>query len=251
MKEKAFKVIGIVLSIAIFFGANTVYVKFFGHPIYKYHLIKMAEKYIEETYSGTDYKTNGAYIRYGEEKLIVEVISPSQEDVKFGVYCDFFGAKGDTYEADVLSGKTASERATWQYSNWCSAFAREGKHEYKVEETSGFLTVTENKAEKGAMFMGDFERNVEFDFVKVGERGGHLQIVLYSDLLTVEELCNALLSVKASANEYGLGFYTITCRMVSSLNENYYISVTKFLNEDIKDDEEFRLKVVETSIAYT
>lgn len=250
MKEKAFKVIGIVLSIAIFVGANEVYVMFFGHPIYKYHLVKLAEKYIEETYSGTDYETNGVYIREGEGKRVVGVISPSQEDVKFDIYCDFFGAKGDTYESDVLSGKVTSDRAVWEYGITASSLFSNQPFDYKVKRASGVLTVGNNKDEKGSMFMGDFEPNEELDLVEIGEKGGNFDITIYCETITAEELSNALLAIKSFANENGLGFYTISCRMVSETSTDS-ITIKDFLNQDIKDDEEFRTKVVENSKFYT
>lgn len=250
MKKKTLKIMAGITAVAIIAGLGWFANALVGNPISRMLATSTAEKYIAETYAGTDYYIERVSYNFKDGNYHVFVKSPSSIDTEFSLHLTMLGElRLDTYE-DVLDGFNTARRLEQEYRKLVdSVFSIPtfpyicsidyGTLEIYPEELIGNPLVTDVPAY--ALNQDELILDKGYDIRELGRQAGHLVIYIDSDIVTIETAAEIMLDIKARFDDAGVPFAAMDFelqypRPTDGKRPEGDVSVAQFLYEDIYED---------------
>ena len=225
--KKVLKTVAVVLFIA--FVAITVLLAnvFFGNPISKALAQNTAQKYVEETYSNTDYELGDVTYSFKDGYYYAHVYSPSSMDTHFSLAIDAFGKlQYDYFEAHVTTGWNTIYRLEMNYRKAVETVFQRESFPYDTHIAFGELihAYKEDRAvfdvPDYAIIVDELPLDVECDVSKLGTQAGRLTVYIWDETVSAARLAEILLDIRASFDNAGIGFRTIDCVLEYTREEN-------------------------------
>ena len=250
MKKKTLKIIAGITAVVIIAGIGWFSNALVGNPISRMLATSTAEKYIAETYAGTDYYIERVSYNFKDGNYHVFIKSPSSIDTEFSLYLTMLGElRLDTYE-DVLDGFNTARRLEQEYRNLVdSVFSIPafpyvcsidyGTLEIYPAELIGNPLVTDVPAY--ALNQDELILDKVYDIRELGRQAGHLVIYIDSDAVTVEAAAEIMVDIKARFDEAGVPFAAMDFKLqyprpTDGKRLEGSVSVDQFLYEDIREE---------------
>lgn len=250
MKKKTLKIMAGIAAVAIIVGLGWFANALVGNPISRMLSTSTAEKYIAQTYAGTDYYIERVSYNFKDGNYHAFIKSPSSIDTEFSLYLTMLGElRLDTYE-DVLDGSNTARRLEQEYRKLVDSVFSIPKFPYICsidygtleiypEELIGNPLVTDVPAY--ALNQDELILDKVYDIRELGRQAGHLVIYIDSDTVTIETAAEIMLDIKARFDDAGVPFAAMDFelqypRPTDGKRPEGDVSVSQFLYEDIYED---------------
>ncbi len=214
MKRKIIKITEAVVSVAlilvIVFFANA----FFGNPVSRALAKSTAEKYLAETYDGTDYYIDDVRFNFKTGAYHAFIKSPSSIDTEFSLYMTMSGKlRLDTYE-DVENRFTTAQRLDAEYRKLTDSVFESADFPYSCSISFGSLEIHPDEYINSgyddipdyAINQKELELDKVYDINELGKKAGRLVIYVESDTVTAEKAAETMLGIKGVFDAEGVSF---------------------------------------------
>ena len=225
--KKALKIVAIVFLIVLVAITVLFANVFFGNPISKALVQNTAQKYVEETYSNTDYELGDVTYSFKDGYYYAHVYSPSSMDTHFSLAIDAFGKlQYDYFEAHVTTGWNTIYRLEMNYRKAVETVFQRESFPYDTHIAFGELihAYKEDRAvfdvPDYAIIVDELPLDVECDVSKLGTQAGRLTVYIWDETVSAARLAEILLDIRASFDNAGIGFRTIDCVLEYTREEN-------------------------------
>ena len=225
--KKALKIVAIVFLIVLVAITVLFANVFFGNPISKALAQNTAQKYVEETYSNTDYELGDVTYSFKDGYYYAHVYSPSSMDTHFSLAIDAFGKlQYDYFEAHVTTGWNTIYRLEMNYRKAVETVFQRESFPYDTHIAFGELihAYKEDRAvfdvPDYAIIVDELPLDVECDVSKLGTQAGRLTVYIWDETVSAARLAEILLDIRASFDNAGIGFRTIDCVLEYTREEN-------------------------------
>ena len=251
MKRKFWKILALAVAIALLIGVCGFANALTGNPLSKLLAERAAEKYLAQTYPGTDYTITDVGYNFKFGNYYAKVVSESSMDTYFTIYANMLGkVEWDTFDS-VTSGYNTQSRLWAEYRALTDQILdNPGFPYYPLDIGFGELVIYEKELiDSGAhrdipswsIELESLVLDQEYDIRELGRQAGHLNLYVYSDELTYEKAAQVLLTVRAEFDQEGIPFRSIDLTLRHPKTEDgpwdeEYIGVEFFLYEDIYED---------------
>lgn len=248
MKRKFWKILALVLAVALLCGVGWFANAFLGNPVSKALASGTAKKYLAEQYAGTDYYIESVKYSFKTVCYYAHVRSPSSPDTQFTIYLDMLGRLSrDTYES-VLSGSITARRVETEYRAYTDRVFESPEFPYSADMAYGTLEIWPREAlgdppaasevPEYAMFYDELVLDRVYDPGELGARAGRLVVYVDSDTVTVEYAAEILLTLRAEFDRAGVAFRAVDLTLHHPLPEegprdDTYVGVKDFCYDDI------------------
>lgn len=262
MKRKAFKIIAIVLAVAVI-GIGTWFVcSFYGNPVSHFLAKKAAENYIAETYEDKDFQIDDVAYDFKMCAYYVNVSSPTSIDSHFSLNYDSYGKLlYDSYDHRVLNKENTAQRIDNEYRNAVDKAFEASDFPYEISLAYGIIEFISDEYKDNydvpsfAITTKSLEIDKEYDIKDMGSKAGHLIVHITDRDITAEKLSEVILTVKNIMDKAGVSFYAIGCQISFMENESdfSYIEAMNFPYSDIYEEnltERVSIAVKETEEYY-
>lgn len=200
-----------------------------GNPISKMMAQSTAERYLAETYGGTDYYIDHISYSFKDGNYHAFVRSPSSMDTAFTLSLNMLGSlRGDTYD-NVLSGWNTALRLDEEYRALTDRVLEDPAFPYQCHIGYGSLEIYPAEvlsSPEAASEVPDYALNQDelildhiYDIPALGRQAGHLILSLEEEPLTFESAANIMLDLKARFDEAGAPFAAMDLTLLPPLPE--------------------------------
>lgn len=244
MKKKIWKMIALLVAIAlivvIFSFANSLV----GNPVSKFLAKRGAEKYLEENYPQTDYYLEDLGFNFKFVCYYAHVASKSSVDTRFSLQIDMLGrVYHDTYES-VTSGYVTARRLDDEYRALTDRIFDDPSFPYALDIGYGSLElhagdyIGKYDIPSYALATEDLILDHIYDIRELGAQAGHLIVYVDANEVTVENAAEIMLGIRDLFDEAGVPFramdFTLQLpRPEDGPRDEVYVSVNNFLYADI------------------
>ena len=236
-KSKIMKWICIILCAAVVLTVLYFAVAFLGNPVSYILTRHSANRYMEENFSDTDFKTSAVGYNFKTGGYYVNVDSPTSLDRHFTVYFDGWGKyRYDTYESITDLTNTIS-RLDSEYRKLVKSKLYEGNgilnsgiafgefriagiyeiHSYTTEDGSTEYYTLDKEY---GLDRSKLEIDGEYDIRELGRTGGQITLDIHDEEVTVQRAAELLLEVKAFLDAQDVPFCGINFQLRPPRNEN-------------------------------
>lgn len=243
MKKKYLKIGALILALCLTAGLLLFANALLGNPVSKMLATNTAKKYIEETYTDTDYYIEEVSYNFKDGYYHAFVKSPTSMDTQFSIYITMFGnINRDTYE-DVESGFVTAQRLDTEYRNLAETVFTNATFPAGADIAFGTLEIHSEEFLNNpdvydipsyALNQKELEIDKIYDIKELGSKAGHLTVYVNSDQVTLENAAKLLLTIKEQFHSAGIPFAAIDFHLENSNEE--YIGVANFLADDIYEE---------------
>lgn len=250
MKKKFWKILALVIALALILGVAAFANSLVGNPLSKMLAERTAEKYLAETYAGTDYYVEKVAFSFKSISYYAKIRSESSVDTQFTLYIDMWGQLYfDTYD-DVLSGAITARRVEQEYRELTDQIFESPSFPYDSDIGFGTLEINHRGAIENpeltdvpewSIVMEELILDKIYDPRELGAQAGHLIVYVDSDNLTYEIAAQILLDIRAEFDEANIPFRAIDFTLQYPRPEegprpDDYIGVENFSYEDIYEE---------------
>lgn len=250
MKKKTRKILAAVTAFVILGGLGWFANALVGNPVSKMLAARAAEKYLEETYAGTDYNIERISYSFKDGSYRAIVKSPSSIDTEFSLSITMLGEiRLDTYE-DVLDGFNTARRLDGEYRALTDTIFENPSFPYGCDIGFGTLEIYPEEAlhDPNANDVPAYAINQSmlildkiYDIRELGRQAGHLIVYVESDTVTIEKAAEIMLSIKTMFDDAGVPFVAMDFTLQYPLPEEGMrpdgeVSVDGFLYDAIYED---------------
>ncbi len=218
MKKKVWKLLALVVAIALILVVCIFANALVGNPISKMLADRAAEDYLAEHYPGTDYRVERLAFSFKTSDYYAHIRSDSSVDTQFTLYIDYWGnVFWDSYE-DVLSGFVTSQRLEQEYRELTDSVLDSSSFPYITDIGYGTLEIYPEEAVTNPMITDDPEYALIqedlildkiYDIRELGAQAGHLVIYVDSDTVSIEKAAEVLLTIREEFDNAGIPFRAI------------------------------------------
>lgn len=250
MKKKFWKILALFIALALILGVAAFANSLVGNPLSKMLAERTAEKYLAETYAGTDYYVEKVAFSFKSISYYAKIRSESSVDTQFTLYIDMWGQLYfDTYD-DVLSGAITARRVEQEYRELTDQIFESPSFPYDSDIGFGTLEINHRGAIENpeltdvpewSIVMEELILDKIYDPRELGAQAGHLIVYVDSDNLTYEIAAQILLDIRAEFDEANIPFRAIDFTLQYPRPEegprpDDYIGVEYFSYEDIYEE---------------
>ncbi len=218
MKKKVWKLLALVVAIALIIGVCIFANALVGNPISKMLADRAAKEYLAEHYPGTDYRVERLAFSFKNSDYYAHIRSNSSEDTQFTLYIDYWGnVFWDTYE-DVLSGAITARRLEQEYRELTDSVLNSSSFPYPADIGYGTLEIYPEEAVNNplitdapeyALIQEDLILDKLYDIRELGAQAGHLVIYVDCDTVSLEKAAEVLLTIREEFDNAGIPFRAI------------------------------------------
>ncbi len=248
MKKRGFKIIALVVALALIVGVCIFANALVGNPLSKWIATNAAEKHLEEKYNDKDFEIERVTFSFKDGYYHAFINSPSSIDSNFTLTIDMWGnLKFDYYEDRVVTGWNTADRIGRDYRNSVDAVL--DSQSFPYEEHIGYGDIEfiprEYKDDPSvpsyAIITEDLTLDAFYDINELGAKSGKITIYLYDDTVSVERLSEIILDVRKIFDDAGVSFYAMDCvleypKSVDYTKKEGRIEVMDFLYTDIYEE---------------
>ncbi len=252
MKNRVLRIIAFVVAAGMIITLGVFANSMVGNPISKLLAQKSAEKYIAETYPGSDYTIEDTGYSFKDGNYYVNVVSPSSMDTKFSISVNWMGeVLFDWYEL-VESKMVTAQRIDMDYRDQCDSIFSSALFPYASDIAFGSLNCGDRESmeyilAEDTIYRKNYLTSEELvldGIYNVGELGktyGSLCLYVDTENCTEQMAAEVLLTVKDLFDQAGIGFHDIDLTLQHPRNEDgnrpgESFNMLSFLYEDIKED---------------
>ena len=250
MKKRTLKIIAAVTAFVILGGLGWFANAMVGNPVSKMLAARAAEKYLEETYAGTDFYIERIAYSFKDGSYHAFVKSPTSIDTEFSLSITMLGEiRLDTYE-DVLDGFNTARRLDGEYRALTDTIFENPSFPYGCDIGFGTLEIYPEEAlhDPNANDVPAYAINQStlildkiYDIRELGRQAGHLIVYVESDTITVEKAVEIMLGIKTIFDDAGVPFVAMDFTLQYPLPEEGMrpdgeVSVDGFLYDAIYED---------------
>lgn len=206
MKKKFWKILALVLALALTFCLAAFANSLVGNPLSKYLAKRGAEKYLAEQYPGTDFYVEQLGFNFKFSDYYAHIRSKESIDSQFTLHIDYFGkVYHDTYDS-VTSGYVTKQRLDTEYRKLTDRVFNDPALPFELSISYGELMIYEGfligdpdhyDIPDYAMPLEELKVDGEYDIREVGSRCGHLVVYAGCEEVTFEKAAEIMLLLKA------------------------------------------------------
>lgn len=248
MKKKVLKIAAFTLAIALIVSVCIFANSLIGNPLSKALAKNTAEKYVEETYSNTDYELEDVKYSFKDGYYHAYISSPSSIDTHFELWINGFGKlEYDNYDYHVTSGWNTAMRIDKDYRNTVSALFESKSFPYDAYIAYGEIAFTTEEYKDNttihsyALVSNELTADGFYNANELGKSAGKLTVHIDDNNVSNERMAEILLGIRECFDKSGIGFYVIDCVLEYPRDENGFaedgrVEVMEFLYSDIYED---------------
>ena len=242
------KAIKILISLVVVFVVVVLMI-IHGNPISEILVNINAKAYLKENYHDTDFEIERVDYNFKTGNYYARVMSPSSADSYFTLYAGLNGKIGyDTYVNLVTERWNTANRINDEYRAAVNTVLRNPDFSYGVDIGFGDIEFANSDAlayedtPEYAVRTESLELDMVYDINDFGSKAGHLTVYVFDEIVSYENLAEALLEIKNLMDEANVSFYIIDCILeyprtedMSQWNEDR-VEVMGMLYDDIYED---------------
>ena len=247
MKKKTQKILAAVAAFVILGGLGWFVNALVGNPVSKMLAARAAEKYLEETYAGTDYDIERISYSFKDGNYHAFIKSPTSIDTEFSLSITMLGKiRLDTYE-DVIDGFNTARRLEGEYRALTDTVFENPSFPYTCHISYGTLEIypeealhdpNVNDVPAYAINQSTLILDKIYDIRELGRQAGHLIIYVESDAVSVEKAAEIMLDIRAIFDDAGVPFAAMDFTLLYPRSEDETrpdgeVSVAGFLYDEI------------------
>lgn len=269
--KKHFRIIGIVLVIAIiavliWFGNVMM-----GNPVSHTLASKAAISFLSDRFSGTDYQMERITYSFKDGRYHAFMLSPTSIDGDFSVCFSMLGEYCyDTYDS-VQDGWNTAQRLNSEYRKLTDTILNDPALPYDNTQVYiimfGELEIYPKEfiddpnvhdIPDYSLVQDDLELNKIYDIKELGAKAGHLVLYVDNDIISVEEAARIMLDFRSIFDEADIPFYAMDFvlrhpRTEDGKSDDIEITINDFLYQDIYEEgltERIEIAIEETAAYY-
>lgn len=248
MKKKFWKILALVVALALLITLAWFANALLGNPISKALAERTVEAHLTQTYGDTDFYCQKLAYSFKTGDYYAHIRSESSIDTRFTLYVDLLGRlRLDTYD-DVLSGSVTASRLDDEYRALTDTVFDSSAFPYGTNIGYGILEI-HHKAEledpnvsiyvpEYAIFQQDLIIDHIYDIRELGAQAGRINIYVDSETVTPELAAEMMLNIRAIFDQAGVPFRAMDFVLQLPLPEegprdDLEVRVENFAYEDI------------------
>ena len=252
--KKHFRIIGIVLVIAIiavliWFGNVMM-----GNPVSHVLASKAAKSFLSDRFSGTDYQMERITYSFKDGRYHAFMVSPTSIDGDFSVCFSMLGDYCyDTYDS-VLDGWNTAQRLESEYRKLTDTILNDPALPYdntqiysimfgrlEIYPREAFEDTNATDVPEYAILLEDLELNKIYDIKELGAKAGHLILYVDNEVISVEETARIMLDFRSMFDKVDIPFYAMDFvlrhpRTEDGQSDDEEIRINDFLYQDIYEE---------------
>lgn len=269
--KKHFRIIGIVLVIAIiavliWFGNVMM-----GNPVSHTLASKAAISFLSDRFSGTDYQMERITYSFKDGRYHAFMVSPTSIDGDFSVCFSMLGEYCyDTFDS-VLDGWNTAQRLESEYRKLTDTILNDPALPYdntqiysimfgrlEIYPREAFEDSNTTDVPEYAILLEDLELNKIYDIKELGAKAGHLILYVDNEVISVEETARIMLDFRSMFDKADIPFYAMDFvlrhpRTEDGQSDDEEIRINDFLYQDIYEDgltDRIEIAIEETAAYY-
>ena len=269
--KKHFRIIGIVLVIAIiavliWFGNVMM-----GNPVSHALASKAAKSFLSDRFSGTDYQMERITYSFKDGRYHAFMLSPTSIDGDFSVCFSMLGEYCyDTYDS-VQDGWNTAQRLNSEYRKLTDTILNDPALPYDNTQVYSIMfgeleiypkefidDPNVHDIPDYSLVQDDLELNKIYDIKELGAKAGHLVLYVDNDIISVEEAARIMLDFRSMFDEADIPFYAMDFvlrhpRTEDGQSDDEEIRINDFLYQDIYEDgltDRIEIAIEETAAYY-
>lgn len=250
MKKKFWKILALILAVALIAGICVFANALAGNPISKLLAERSVERYLAEQYPGTDYYVERLGFNFKFTNYYAHIRSVSSMDTQFTLHIDYLGKVCfDTYD-DVTNGYVTARRLEDEYRSLTDQILDNPSFPYETDIAFGSLVINPREAIENpdvtdipewSIVTQDLILDHAYDIRELGRQAGELIIYVYSEELTCEIAAEILLGIRAEFDKAAVPFRAIDFTLRHPRTEDgpwdeEYIGAEDFPYEQITEE---------------
>ncbi|MBR2049006.1 MAG: hypothetical protein IKC09_07820 [Oscillospiraceae bacterium] len=248
MKKRFWKILALVLALALTFGLAAFANSLVGNPVSKWLAQRGAEEYLLEHYPDCYVDSLGFNFKF--TSYYAHIRSKDSIDTQFTLQIDYFGrVYYDTYES-VEKGYVTERRLDDAYRAMTERILDDPSMELDFSISFGELCISEGfligdpqhyDIPEFSMALEELERDKEYDIRELGARCGKLVVYVGSPEVTFEKAAEIMLLLRERFDRDGVPFKAMDFVLHPPKSEDgpwmeNEIRVENFLYEDISPE---------------
>ena len=269
--KKHFRIIGIVLVIAIiavliWFGNVMM-----GNPVSHALASKAAKSFLSDRFSGTDYQMERITYSFKDGRYHAFMVSPTSIDGDFSVCFSMLGEYCyDTYDS-VMDGWNTAQRLESEYRKLTDTILNDPALPYDNTQVYSIMfgeleiypkefidDPNVHDIPDYLLVQDDLELNQIYDIKELGAQAGHLILYVDNEVISVEETARIMLDFRSMFDEADIPFYAMDFvlrhpRTEDGQSDDEEIRINDFLYQDIYEEgltERIEIAIEETAAYY-
>ena len=252
--KKHFRIIGIVLVIAIiavlFWFGNVM----MGNPVSHALASNAAKAFLSDRFSGTDYQMERITYSFKDGRYHAFMLSPTSIDGDFSVCFSMLGEYCyDTYDS-VQDGWNTAQRLNSEYRKLTDTILNDPALPYDNTQVYSIMfgeleiypkefidDPNVHDIPDYSLVQDDLELNKIYDIKELGAKAGHLVLYVDNDIISVEEAARIMLDFRSIFDEADIPFYAMDFvlrhpRTEDGQSDDEEIRINDFLYQDIYEE---------------
>lgn len=215
MKKKYLKILALIVAIVLIVGLASFANSLNGNPVSKMLAKRTGEKYISQTYAGTDYYIDRISYNFKDGNYHIFVKSQTSIDTEFTLIITMLGEFCyDTYE-DVVDGFNTARRIEMEYRVLVDTVFESPTFPYRSDITYGTLEIYPEDALKNpeineipsyALNQNELVLDKIYDVRALGKQAGHLIVYVDNHRVTFEDAAEMMLDIKKIFDDAAVPF---------------------------------------------
>ena len=269
--KKHFRIIGIVLLIAliaalIWFGNIMM-----GNPVSHALASKAAKAFLSDRFSGTDYQMERITYSFKDGRYHAFMVSPTSIDGDFSVCFSMMGEYCyDTYDS-VQDGWNTAQRLNSEYRKLTDTILNDPALPYDNTQVYSIMfgeleiypkefidDPNVHDIPDYSLVQDDLELNKIYDIKELGAQAGHLILYVDNEVISVEETARIMLDFRSMFDEADIPFYAMDFvlrhpRTEDGQSDDEEIRINDFLYQDIYEEgltNRIKIAIAETAAYY-
>ena len=216
--KKYLKILALIVAVVLIVGLACFANALNGNPISKMLAKRTGEKYLSETYVGTDYYIDRVSYNFKDGNYHVFIKSPTSIDTEFTLVITMLGEFCyDTYDS-VVNGLNTARRIEMEYRELADTVFESPAFPYCSEITYGTLEIYPEEALKNsevneippyALNQNELVLDKIYDVRALGKQAGHLIVYVDNNRVTFDDAAEIMLNIKKMFDDAAVPFVAI------------------------------------------